>query len=163
MNRIYLLAAAFMAAASLEAQTVEKTANGVKFSTAQPTLNGEIIFYSPSIVRVVKYPSAQMPEKKSYPVVMTPQEVEISFKQEGDDIIMKTANVMVVLDTKTGQVEYSRPDGGKLLSEKPYGTNFLPRKDVDKDSYTVSQSFMLQPEEIIYGLGQRQIDRKSVV
>ena len=119
MNRIYLLSAAFMAAASLEAQTVEKTANGVKFSTAQPTLNGEIIFYSPSIVRVVKYPSAQMPEKKSYPVVMTPQEVEISFKQEGDDIIMKTANVMVALDTKTGQVEYSRPDGGKLLSDKP--------------------------------------------
>lgn len=157
MNRIYLLAAAFMAAASLEAQTVEKTANGVKFSTAQPTLNGEIIFYSPSIVRVVKYPSAQMPEKKSYPVVMTPQEVEISFKQEGDNIIMKTANIMVALDTKTGQVEYSRPDGGKLLSEKPYGTNFLPRKDVDKDSYTVSQSFMLQPEEIIYGLGQRQM------
>ena len=35
-----------------------------KFQTAQPTLNGEVIFYSPSIVRIVKYPSAEMPEKK---------------------------------------------------------------------------------------------------
>ena len=53
-------------------QTFEKTTQG-KFQTAQPTLNGEVIFYSPSIVRIVKYPSAEMPEKKSYPVIKTPE------------------------------------------------------------------------------------------
>lgn len=156
MNRNYFLVAAFLAATSLTAQTVEKTATGVKFSTVQPVLNGEVVFYSPSIVRVVKYPSAEMPEKKSYPVIMTPQEVNISFEQKGEDMVMKTANMEVTLDTKTGQVEYRNLKGETLLAEKPFGTNFLPRKDVNKDSYTVSQSFLLQPDEVIYGLGQRQ-------
>lgn len=66
----------------------EKTAQGGKFQTAQPTLNGEVIFYSPSIVRIVKYPSAEMPEKKSYPVIKTPEKVEISYKQNGNTVCM---------------------------------------------------------------------------
>lgn len=77
-----LAALLFLAAASLMGQTVERTESGVRFSTSQPVLNGEIVFYSPSIVRVVKYPSAEMPEKKSYPVVMTPQKVDFSFGQK---------------------------------------------------------------------------------
>lgn len=44
MNRNYFLVAAFLAATSITAQTVEKTATGVKFSTAQPVLNGEVVF-----------------------------------------------------------------------------------------------------------------------
>lgn len=36
------------------------------------------------------------------------------------------------------------------------GTNFIPRKDVNRDAFTVSQAFSLEPEEAIYGLGQRQ-------
>lgn len=76
---------------------------------------------------------------------MTPQEVNISFEQKGEDMVMKTANMEVTLDTKTGQVEYRNLKGETLLAEKPFGTNFLPRKDVNKDSYTISQSFCCSP------------------
>lgn len=151
-----LAALLFLAAASLMGQTVERTESGVRFSTSQPVLNGEIVFYSPSIVRVVKYPSAERPEKKSYPVVMTPQQVDISFEQKGEEVVLRTANVVVVLDAGNGQVEFHDLKGETLLAEKPFGTNFLPRRDVNKSSYKVSQAFMLQPDEVIYGLGQRQ-------
>lgn len=140
----------------MKAQSFERTVGGVIFSTESPVLNGKIIFYSPSIVRVVKYPMSQMPEKKSYPVVLEPQKVDLEYRQTDNTVTISSTCMSVSLDMQTGKVEFLRPDGGRLFAEKPYGTNFLPRKDVDKDSYTVSQSFLLQPEEIIYGLGQRQ-------
>ena len=148
--------AALVAAASMQAQTLEKTTGGIKFSTAQPVLNGEVTFYSPSIVRVVKYPSAEMPPKKSYPVILTPGRVDITYRETGDEVVMQSACMSVTLNVRTGQVTYCDLKRNRLLAEKPYGTNFLPRKDVEKDSYTVSQTFMLHPDEVIYGLGQRQ-------
>lgn len=156
MKNFALWAATLLAAASLQAQTLEKTTGGVRFSTAQPRLNGEVTFYSPSIVRVVKYPSAEMPAKKSYPVILTPGGVDVTYEEKGDEVVMKSSCLAVTLDIRTGQLTYRDLKGNQLLAEKPYGTNFLPRKDVDKDSYTVSQTFMLRPDEVIYGLGQRQ-------
>lgn len=156
MKNFALWAATLLAAASLQAQTLEKTTGGVRFSTAQPQLNGEVTFYSPSIVRVVKYPSAEMPAKKSYPVILTPGGVDVTYEEKGDEVVMKSSCLAVTLDIRTGQLTYRDLKGNQLLAEKPYGTNFLPRKDVDKDSYTVSQTFMLRPDEVIYGLGQRQ-------
>lgn len=156
MKNFALWAATLLAAASLQAQTLEKTTGGVRFSTAQPQLNGEVMFYSPSIVRVVKYPSAEMPAKKSYPVILTPGGVDVTYEEKGDEVVMKSSCLAVTLDIRTGQLTYRDLKGNQLLAEKPYGTNFLPRQDVDKDSYTVSQTFMLRPDEVIYGLGQRQ-------
>ena len=156
MKNFALWAATLLAAASLQAQTLEKTTDGVHFSTAQPRLNGEVTFYSPSIVRVVKYPSAEMPAKKSYPVILTPGGVDVTYEEKGDEVVMKSSCLAVTLDIRTGQLTYRDLKGNQLLAEKPYGTNFLPRQDVDKDSYTVSQTFMLRPDEVIYGLGQRQ-------
>ena len=156
MKNFALWAATLLAAASLQAQTLEKTTGGVRFSTAQPQLNGEVTFYSPSIVRVVKYPSAEMPAKKSYPVILTPGGVDVTYEEKGDEVVMKSSCLAVTLDIRTGQLTYRDLKGNQLLAEKPYGTNFLPRQDVDKDSYTVSQTFMLRPDEVIYGLGQRQ-------
>ncbi len=137
-------------------QNIKETDSGVKFQTASPILNGEIIFYSPSIVRVIKYPSAQMPDKKSYPIIKTPEKINIVYKRNGDKIQMKTENMLVTLHSSTGKVTYQTLQGDTLLSEKELGTNFTPRKDVTRDAFTVSQAFALQPEEAIYGLGQRQ-------
>ena len=62
-RRNLIVLAALASCMATWAQTYEKTDNGVKFQTASPVLNGEVVFYAPSIVRVVKYPSAEMPEK----------------------------------------------------------------------------------------------------
>lgn len=64
--------------------------------------------------------------------------------------------ITVTLDVVTGKVTYTDLKGETLLKEKVEGTNFIPRKDVNRDAFTVSQAFSLEPEEAIYGLGQRQ-------
>ena len=156
-QKLIILAALGLCMAPMSwAQTFERTANGAKFQTAQPTLNGEVTFYTPSIVRIVKYPSAEMPEKKSYPVIKTPETVNITYVKNGNEVKMTTGNLTVTLDIATGKVTYQDLKGNILLKEKELGTNFMPRKDVKEDAFTVSQSFVLQPEEAIYGLGQRQ-------
>ena len=155
-KRNLIVLAALASCVATWAQTYEKTENGVKFQTASPVLNGEVTFYAPSIVRVVKYPSAEMPEKKSYPIIKTPEKVDITYTQHGNEVRMATSNMTVTLDIANGKVVYTDSKGNTLLQEKEMGTNFVPRRDVTKDAYTVSQSFILQPEEAIYGLGQRQ-------
>lgn len=97
-----------------------------------------------------------MPEKKSYPVIKTPEKVEISYKQNGNTVCMTSGKMTVTLDVVTGKVTYTDQKGETLLKEKVEGTNFIPRKDVNRDTFTVSQAFSLEPEEAIYGLGQRQ-------
>lgn len=156
MKKQLLILTALASCMSSWTQNIKETDSGVKFQTASPILNGEIIFYSPSIVRVIKYPSAQMPDKKSYPIIKTPEKINIVYKQNGDKIQMKTENMLVTLHSSTGKVTYQTLQGNTLLSEKELGTNFTPRKDVTRDAFTVSQAFALQPEEAIYGLGQRQ-------
>ena len=138
-------------------QHFEKTASGVRFQTSPPVLNGEIKFYSPSIVRVVKYPTPTQPDKKSYPVVKTPEQVNITYREEGDVLVLETDCLAVLLNVSSGQVSYRDRNGNTLLQEKGYGTNFTPRKESGSTgNYSVSQSFLLDPEEVIYGLGQRQ-------
>ena len=156
MKKQLLILTALASCMSSWTQNIKETDSGVKFQTASPILNGEIIFYSPSIVRVIKYPSAQMPDKKSYPIIKTPEKINIVYKRNGDKIQMKTENMLVTLHSSTGKVTYQTLQGDTLLSEKELGTNFTPRKEVTRDAFTVSQAFALQPEEAIYGLGQRQ-------
>ena len=156
MRKEILLLAALASCMSSFAQHFEKTAQGGKFQTAQPVLNGEVIFYSPSIVRIVKYPSAEMPEKKSFPVIKTPEKVEIAYAQNGNTVCMTAGKMKVTLDMATGKVTYTDEKGKTLLKEKTEGTNFIPQKDVNREAYTVSQAFSLSPDEAIYGLGQRQ-------
>lgn len=156
MKKELLMCVALASCLTLWGQTFEKTAQGGKFQTAQPVLHGEVIFYSPSIVRIVKYPSAEMPDKKSYPVIKQPEVVNISYKQDGNRVCMTAGQMVVTLDVATGKVTYEDLKGRSLLKEKEEGTNFIPRRDVNRDAYTVSQTFRLDPEEVIYGLGQRQ-------
>lgn len=156
MKKELLMCVALASCLTLWGQTFEKTAQGGKFQTAQPVLHGEVIFYSSSIVRIVKYPSAEMPDKKSYPVIKQPEAVNISYKQDGNRVCMTVGQMVVTLDVATGKVTYEDLKGRSLLKEKEEGTNFIPRRDVNRDAYTVSQTFRLDPEEVIYGLGQRQ-------
>ena len=69
---------------------------------------------------------------------------------------MTSGKMTVTLDVATGKVTYTDLKGETLLKEKVEGTNFIPHKDVNRDAFTVSQAFSLEPEEAIYGLGQRQ-------
>ena len=87
-----------LCAAMAQAQEVERTAGGVKNYVHTQEVTQEICFYSDDIVRVVKYPGKQKPEKKSYPVILTPEDVKVTYAEQGDRLSMKTANLEVVMD-----------------------------------------------------------------
>lgn len=156
MKKSMFILCGLTCAASLFAQEVKRTSSGATNFIHTQDVTEEVRFYAPDIVRVIKYPSRTLPEKKSYPVVKVPETVNISYSEQDDRLSMKTDYMEVVMDKKSGKISFKDAQGNLLVQEKEFGTNFIPRKDGPHDSYLVSQRFMLQPDETIYGLGQQQ-------
>ena len=136
------------------AQGYHKTASGVKAS-----VNGvdvEVQFYSPEIVRVIKAPIGHVFSKESLSVVKKPQQTQISVKRHGDIVELRGTKLNVSLNIKSGEIVYKSTTGKELLREKQNGAAFTPFDDAGNKTYTVSQAFMLDKDEPIYGLGQHQ-------
>lgn len=103
--------------------------------------NTEVIYYSPNIVRVVKTPTDAKVEHHSWVVTATPQ-------------AGNAKNVLVKKDG-IGRLTFTDKKGNVLLSEG--GSAFRPiTEGVDKGRYRVIQSFELDEQEPIYGLGMLQ-------
>ena len=124
------------------------------------TLGGtvtEVTFYSPEIVRVTKYQSADALGKSDpkFVVTMTPQTVNPTIV-EGDKVdTLTTEKVMVTYSRQTGLLSFFRPNGTTLIKERSRAV-FTKRTSHTIDPYTVSQSFRLSTGEAIYGFGQVQ-------
>ena len=103
--------------------------------------NTEVIYYSPNIVRVVKTPTDAKVEHHSWVVTATPQ-------------AGNAKNVLVKKDD-IGRLTFTDKKGNVLLREG--GAAFRPiTEGVDKGRYRVIQSFSLEGQEPIYGLGMLQ-------
>jgi alpha-D-xyloside xylohydrolase len=136
------------------AQDFVKTSNGVLLKI--DNINVAIRFYSPEIIKIIKAPDEAALETVSYSVIKQPEEIEIKTVDQRDEIILSSSKLSVRLDKKTGRVSFFSEDGKPLLKEKDYGVQFTPFRDVNDDSYIVRQAFMLDHDELIYGLGQYQ-------
>jgi len=131
------------------AQSYHKTAQGVKAE-----VNGnevEIQFYSPSIVRVIKSPIGRSSVKESLSVIKTPEKIPFRLTAAGNRINLKSEKLSITLDQATGEIAF-----GSLLKEKAGTTGFTPFNDAGNNTFSVAQSFVLDREEAIYGLGQHQ-------
>jgi len=160
MKKINLLLLLVVFAISSQAQSYTKTDLGVK--TQINSMDVEIQFYGSSIVRIVKSPEGKTFTKNSLSVVKKPQGVKLAITQQGNIISVKSDKLKVSLDTKSGKISYSTLAGGSLLSEKESGTTFTDFDDAGSKTYTVSQSFTLDNEEAIYGMGQQQRGKLSL-
>ncbi len=114
----------------------------------------DVTFYSPSIVRVTKYPGSKAPDKKSYSVIMSPQNVELRTGLSNGVTTLSSSSITAGI-TAGGTVSFFAPDGKPLISETAWSHTPCTHK-VDEGKFKVSQSYKLQPEEMIFGLGQRQ-------
>ncbi len=144
------------------AQELTHTANGMKADVPTEQLRCELIFMSPNIVRVVKYPypMTEMPVKQSLSVVMLPQQTKIDYNEKDGELAMSTASMRVVFDGSKGAFRFEDLKGNCLLREKK--ASFEMRQDGDdKGAYKTFQSFDLDKEEAIYGLGQFQNGKMS--
>jgi alpha-D-xyloside xylohydrolase len=142
-----------MMATCLWAQDITETKNGVKVNIAKSGICEEVIFYSPSIVRVVKYPAteASMPQKKSYSVIMSPQTTKLSHSATS----VSSDCITVDIDATTGAISFADAKGNNLLKEKTCGYE-LHKGDANDGKLKVNQSFTLDKDEAIFGLGQRK-------
>jgi len=156
MKKLFLanLSLIHILAVTIHAQSYEKTEFGIK-STINAT-SIEIQFYNPSTVRILKSLESISFDKKSLSVIADPQKVQLNMNQVNDELFLKSKNVQVCLNLKNGQVSFSIPAGKPLLNEKVGGTVFTDFSDAGENTYSVFQSFVLDKDEAIYGLGQQQ-------
>ena len=117
----------------------------------------EITFYSPEIVRVMKYQASDALGKTDPKVVVTmePQDVKPELLSGIRTDTLATAKVKVLCNRQTGVVSFLRPDGSTLIKERSKAV-FTKRTSHTIDPYTVAQSFTLASGEAIYGFGQVQ-------
>lgn len=139
---------------SISAQNYQRTATGLK--TKLQSMDVEVQFYSPNIVRILKAPEDTPYKKESLSVNKKKEETKFTIQEQGNIVSLKTDKIVVSLDLVTGKVTYLDLNGKTLFTEKDYGTQFIPTMDVKKKSFIVRQEFKLETDEAIYGLGQLQ-------
>lgn len=137
---------------STNAQTVQRTTQGVKTSTQGMDIQVE--FYSPTIIRVYKTPQKAPYNKESLAVVKTPETTAVRFEQNGNNIRLKSQTIQVEVNPQTGGIYFYDAAGKTLLVDKDYGTQFSPFNDAGTPSFTVREGFLLDKDEAIYGVGQ---------
>lgn len=141
-KKLFLALLLCMAAAVVSAKPVEIQAGQTKVS---------VEFFSPTIVRVVKVPAGTVYDQQSLVVIAKPEDVNV--KQSGNRVSSDELSVKV--DPKTGMLTFTAK-GKTLLREKNAAT-FEPRTEgPDKGAYRVTQTFQLDKDEAIYGLGTIQ-------
>jgi alpha-D-xyloside xylohydrolase len=139
------------------AQSYQLTPTGFK-ATLQ-SMNVEIQFYSPGIVRVIKSPEGSNYHKESLSVIKTPENTVLKQEVSNNTITLTSTKLLVRADLKTGKVSFSDSDGKLLLTEKEYGAQFTPSNDGQRSTFLTRQAFLLEKDEPIYGLGEQQNGR----
>lgn len=74
---------------------------------------------------------------------------------------IKSHQLTVHLNEETGQITFASSDGKSLLQEQNKGARFDDFNDAGTKTFSVYQSFTLEKDEAIYGLGQLQNGKMS--
>jgi alpha-D-xyloside xylohydrolase len=135
-------------------QQYKKTENGIKANLK--SVDVEVEFYSPAIVRLIKTPTDHSENKISLSVIKTPGKTDLNITDSDNIVTLSSKLLNVMLNLQTGKITYSDSKGNILLNEKDNGTQFTPMMDVNEKSFKVRQAFLLDKTEAIYGLGQQQ-------
>lgn len=139
---------------STQAGEWQKTVEGAKITTNSCMI--EVQFYSPAIVRVMKWPTGNNFEKQSLSVVKEAEKVAIKYGTKGDIITLKSDRLTVSVNHVNGQLQFHTRKGESLLTEKTSGSTFTPFNDNGNPTFSVGQAFLLEQDEAIYGLGIQQ-------
>jgi len=159
MLRVNLsVALIFVICFSGKAQSYYKTEYGIK--AIINSVEVELQFYSPSTVRVLKHPTGKTFARQSLSVVQIPQKTTFKISQQKNELSLKSEKLQVLLNLKSGKVSFSNLSS-HLITEKESGDSFVEFNDAGEKTYTVSQSFVLDKNEAIYGLGQQQQGKMS--
>jgi alpha-D-xyloside xylohydrolase len=152
MKRIFTLLFIILAfITNSSAQSYLKTDLGIKTSIMNTEY--EIQFFSPSVVRVLKWPEESCFIKESLSVIKKPQKTNLDINQKGNNLVLRSDQLVVILNMNNGTASFNNSSGQSLLNEKEAGVGFTDFNDAGNKTYSVSQSFGLEKDEAIYGLG----------
>ena len=128
---------------------------GADLSLTTQGMNYEVTFMSPQIVRVMKTPvGTDASGEPDFVVVKTSEGLNVDRSSVGNKTTLTAGNLRVVVDRESGAVDFYSVGGQHLLKDKDYGTSFTPKWDGQKANHTVRQSFLLDKDEPIFGIGQ---------
>ena len=133
---------------------VERTHTGVQVTNGQ--LRVELECFSPSVIRVKKHLINHPFDKQSLSVIAQPQEVKFSMKQKKNIVTLATSQLKVTYDIASEQISFEDRQGTSLLKEKPHSAVFTEFNDAGNATYRVSQTYLPEKDEAIFGLGQHQ-------
>lgn len=142
---------------NIVAQSYQKTDSGLKFSN--DNMNVEVKLYGENTIRIIKYPAGKSFVKNSLSVIKKEQKTKFSVSENNHIISLKTNDLNIFIDAKNGKITYNSSSGKELLKET--GSDFKPFNDAGNQTYSVSQSFQLEKDEPIYGLGILQNGKMS--
>ena len=120
------------------------------------TLNLEMQVFTSATVRILRFRAGATAAKTSLSVTAKPAAAPFAVTQSGNVLTVKTAQLNVQLNLKSGLVRFATLGGAPLLREVPTDSLFTPTSDVGKPAYIVQQRFGLSTAEALYGLGQFQ-------
>lgn len=155
-NKAFIVAIIILSGNS-NAQSYKKTDSGINITLGNATV--EVKWYDENTVRIMKYPSGKELIKNSFSVVQKEQKTKFSVSEDKNSIFIKTKDLQLSINNTTGEITYRLPTGKELLKES--GSEFKPFNDAGNQTLSVSQSFRLEKNEPIYGLGILQNGKMS--
>ncbi len=139
---------------SVHAQSYKKTEYGIKVSTHSVDI--EIQLFNSVTLRILKYPAGHSFNKQSLSVIAQPQKIGFNVNQTDENLVLKSKDLHVSINLNNGKISFLNANGDLLLNEKENGCLFTPFNDAGNQTYSITQKFVLDNEEAIYGLGQQQ-------
>ena len=141
-----------------------RTPGGIKATI--DSIDVEVEYYTPSAVRILKHDRNSRQDDGSYSVIAKPAAVEFTVKESGKIVRLQSSRLRVDVNTSTGDVAFYAPGSGCLLKEAGMAVSGID--DCGDKAYKVRQSFVLEKDEPVYGLGnlengkfsQRGVNRK---
>ncbi|WP_111308203.1 glycoside hydrolase family 31 protein [Confluentibacter sediminis] len=158
MKCIYWIGLLSLFIVSCGTKAYDKTDLGLKTIIDSTTV--DIQFFSPKIIRVLKYPQDSVIDKKSLSVIKSPEKLDLNISEDDNFFTISSNSLKVRLNRKSGEISYSDLNGDLLFTEAP-SYDFTPTSDAGENTFKVTQSFKLEPDEAIYGLGILQQGKMS--
>lgn len=160
--KLFAVAIACFITGTLTAQEVNRTERGMVLKMPDGTSH-EVMFYSPSIVRIVKHPAIAscLPKMESLSVIMKPDDIRFTINDDGERVKLSTSEICVQVGKQMGNVNFLTAQGLPLVREKSGALMERHRTGANLGGYRVRQEFVLDKEEAIYGLGQLQNGKMS--
>ncbi len=113
-------------------------------------------WYTPSVVRIQRFPASTHPEKQSFSVTAAPEKVDFKIKADDDALTLSSEELTLRYEPAADRMVFLRADGSRLLEEKSGSSRFVRIDDHGKPSYRVAQTFVLDADEPVFGLGQHR-------